>query len=246
MAPQDPQSAALLAHVIAQVESNVQFLAAQNYISQADASAMLSKLPNTNNNSVAPLAARMNNVAISTPAAPPTPQRAPSMPAPETTFQARAIWAYNEDNRPRRPLLSAGDIIEIVDETNQDWWTGRINGKQALFPANYVERLPPAAAPARTLPPMSHGSAAPAPAHAGGSEKPVYRPFGAAYHGSQSTAPPPPGQGVNNVGLQEDPGQEKKKSKYGKFGNTMAHSAAGGVGFGAGAAIGGGLVRAIF
>ncbi|SJL08813.1 uncharacterized protein ARMOST_12184 [Armillaria ostoyae] len=37
-----------------------------------------------------------------------------------------------------------------------------------------------------------------------------------------------------------------KKSKFGKYGNTMAHSAAGGVGFGAGAAIGGGLVRAIF
>lgn len=47
--------------------------------------------------------------------------------------------------------------------------------------------------------------------------------------------PPPPGQGVNSIGLQEQNGREQKKSKFGEYGNTMAHSAAGGVGFGAGA-----------
>lgn len=98
----------------------------------------------------------------------------------------------------------------------------------------------------------------------------AYKPFKAALHGSDI---PPAVNGTgnvipipetNSVGLQnDDAGQEKKKSKYGKYGNTMAHSAAGGVGvfcvcfirdsllkspsgFGAGSAIGGGLVRAIF
>lgn len=34
--------------------------------------------------------------------------------------------------------------------------------------------------------------------------------------------PPPAGAGaVNSVGLQEAPGTEEKKSKYGKFGNTV-------------------------
>jgi hypothetical protein len=28
--------------------------------------------------------------------------------------------------------------------------------------------------------------------------------------------------GVNSVGLQEDPGQEKKKGKFGKYGNTVS------------------------
>ncbi|KAF8969226.1 hypothetical protein BDZ97DRAFT_1915568 [Flammula alnicola] len=64
------------------------------------------------------------------------------------------------------------------------------------------------------------------------------------YHGI--SAPRPPGQGVNNVGLQEAPGAEAKKYKFGKYKSTLAHSAIGGVGFGAGSAIGGGLVRAIF
>lgn len=65
-------------------------------------------------------------------------------------------------------------------------------------------------------------------------------------------APSPAGQGVNSVGLQEKEGTEAKKDKFGQYKNTvkeflsicfptsylfhvkLAHSAAGGVGFGAG------------
>lgn len=84
-----------------------------------------------------------------------------------------------------------------------------------------------------------------------------------AYHASYAPAPPAP------VQAPAPPAQEApKKNKFGKLGSTMANSAAGGVGFGAGtsclhmknsgppcigahmsfigAAIGGGLVRAIF
>lgn len=50
--------------------------------------------------------------------------------------------------------------------------------------------------------------------------KSVYRPFGAAHHGADK--PPPPGSGqVNSVGLSEAPGQQEKKSKFGKYGNTV-------------------------
>ncbi|KAK9470791.1 uncharacterized protein V1510DRAFT_422172 [Dipodascopsis tothii] len=36
-----------------------------------------------------------------------------------------------------------GDIIQIVKKTNSqnDWWTGRKNGKEGIFPANYVDLL---------------------------------------------------------------------------------------------------------
>lgn len=49
--------------------------------------------------------------------------------------------------------------------------------------------------------------------------KQPYRPFGAAYHGMNS--PPPPGQGVNSVGLQEKEGTEAKQDKFGKYKNTV-------------------------
>lgn len=162
----------------------------------------------------------------------------------------------------------------MIEETNADWWTGRFNGKQGLFPSNHVEKISSAAAlaapaaPRRTVlaPPPSYDSS---PPQAGAGGKRPYKAFGAAYHGMDQPPPAPSSAGpVNSVGLQQAD-QSKEKSKYGKLGNTMAHSAAGGVGFGAGkyhlvlldlcqvslvnftslctgAAIGGGLVRAIF
>lgn len=90
MSPQDPQAAALLAHVVSQIEDNVQFLASQNYITQADASVILTKLPNANIN-VAPsgisgLANRVSNMV-----------RGPSAPAASTLPKAKALWAYTGD-----------------------------------------------------------------------------------------------------------------------------------------------------
>lgn len=37
--------------------------------------------------------------------------------------------------------FSAGDRIEIVERTDsaEDWWTGRLNGKQGIFPGNYTQ-----------------------------------------------------------------------------------------------------------
>ncbi|KJA26351.1 hypothetical protein HYPSUDRAFT_36654 [Hypholoma sublateritium FD-334 SS-4] len=221
MSPQDPQAAALLAHVVSQIEDNVQFLASQNYITQADASAILTKLPNANSNvtpsGISGLANRVSNMALGR-----------SAPAVSTLPKAKALWAYTGDDADDL-AFAPGDIIEIVEQTNADWWTGKVHGKQGLFPSAYVEKLPPAAG-------LSDSSPVP--------ESKAYRPFGAAYHGVNT--PPPPGQGVNNVGLQEAPGTEAKKDKFGKYKATLAHSAVGGVGFGAGSAIGGGLVRAIF
>lgn len=69
----------------------------------------------------------------------------------------------------------------------------------------------------RTVPPISNKS---------------YKPFGAALHGAD--LPPATGEGVNSVGLQEAPGQAEKKSNLNKYKSTLAHSAVGGVGFGAG------------
>jgi hypothetical protein len=83
-----------------------------------------------------------------------------------------------------------------------------VNGRQALFPSSYVQKIQPS-------------TPASAPTPAARTNKPVYKPFGAAHHGAD--APPPPGgAGVNSVGLQQDPGTEEKKSKFGKYGNTVS------------------------
>jgi hypothetical protein len=93
--PHDPQAAALLAHVVSQIQSNVDFLRAQNYISPSDASAIISRLPA--GNTVDQLAPRIQAVCVGSPQ---TPTRR-GIPAPPLVhrLQARALWAYNVDGQ---------------------------------------------------------------------------------------------------------------------------------------------------
>jgi len=160
---------------------------------------------------------------------PPQPSQLISPPQPTPNHpRARALWAYNEDGRePGDLIMSVGDVIDIVEETNADWWTGRNRGKQGIFPSNYVQKLSPEPSP---------------------------QPYQEKLYSAPGYNDPPPQQldpvnnpaAVNSVGLQQDEGQDKKKKKFGKFGNTVAHSAAGGLGFGAGAAVGSGIINALF
>ncbi|KDQ57039.1 hypothetical protein JAAARDRAFT_130934 [Jaapia argillacea MUCL 33604] len=212
-------AAALLAHVVAQVEQNIQFLNSQNYISTVDAQIILSKLPSNSPS---------ENTRAATVVPPPIARRGIPVPPGPRVVKATALWAYNEDGLGDANDLSfsVGEVIDVLDETNGDWWMGRARGKEGYFPSNHVEKVetttPPRALPLPILPSTTISA----------SEKAAYKPFMAAHHGAD--VPPATGKGTNSLGLQQDAGQEQKKAKYGKLGNTMAHSAAGGVGFGAG------------
>lgn len=126
-----------------------------------------------------------------------------------------------ERQDPNDLTFSQGDIIEITEETNPDWWTGRFQGREGIFPSNYVEKLPNDEQTVPAYTPSANGQVQVS------EKKPIvgpargtYKPFGAAYHGRD--APPPSGSGaVNSVGLQEASGQDKKKSKFGKLGNAV-------------------------
>ena len=43
-----------------------------------------------------------------------------------------------------------GDVIEVLGQEDINWWRGRISstGATGLFPANYVDNLPPIVHPA--------------------------------------------------------------------------------------------------
>ncbi|KAI9001523.1 hypothetical protein BD414DRAFT_474925 [Trametes punicea] len=255
--PSDPQTAALLAHILSQTQQNISFLAAQNYISPTEAAELITRLSQgpraSNDSSPDALVSGVNNLAVA-PARSPSPARrvVPPPPPRQSTKRARALWAYNEDGREPNDLsFSAGETIEIIEETNADWWTGKCRGKQGLFPSNYVELLetgrssvpPPAAVPVMPMPTSAYNQPPPPQPYGMPSE-----PEKAAMY-QQSYGPPPPGPmqpapPVQVVAVQQQ--EPPKKNKFGKLGSTMANSAAGGVGFGAGAAIGSGLINAIF
>ena len=114
MTVEDP----LAAHLLAQIESNVQLLAAQNYLSQADADAILGRLPqhaSTESSSrfVAPPASNgVTGAASGHGVAGVTAKASSAMSSLGNKFskmvtpskpivQARALWGYNENNEVR-------------------------------------------------------------------------------------------------------------------------------------------------
>ncbi|KAI8085863.1 uncharacterized protein B0P05DRAFT_534023 [Gilbertella persicaria] len=65
---------------------------------------------------------------------PPPPSRKPVEPT------AKALYTF-EGQQPGDLSFQEGDTIVIVQKTESqdDWWTGKLNGRQGIFPANYVQ-----------------------------------------------------------------------------------------------------------
>lgn len=69
----------------------------------------------------------------------PKPQFRKSMLGPN---QAIAKFTFDPD-QPGDLGFKKGDIIEVTKRTENetDWWTGRIGGREGIFPSNYVEMV---------------------------------------------------------------------------------------------------------
>ncbi|XP_056463319.1 unconventional myosin-Ie isoform X1 [Gadus chalcogrammus] len=64
----------------------------------------------------------------------PAPKPRPHVP------QCRALYAYDAQDTDELSF-NADELIEIIKEDASGWWTGRIRGKQGLFPNNYVSKI---------------------------------------------------------------------------------------------------------
>ncbi|BEJ16375.1 hypothetical protein CspHIS471_0509800 [Cutaneotrichosporon sp. HIS471] len=72
--------------------------------------------------------------------APPPPPALKPKPGTPPKQYCTAIFDY-EAQAEGDLSFSAGDRIEIVERTNsaEDWWTGKVNGRQGIFPGNYTQ-----------------------------------------------------------------------------------------------------------
>lgn len=52
----------------------------------------------------------------------------------------RAIYDYTAEN-DEQLSFKVGDLITVLEEREGGWWKGSLDGKDGLFPANYVEYL---------------------------------------------------------------------------------------------------------
>ncbi|KAJ8340477.1 hypothetical protein SKAU_G00351100 [Synaphobranchus kaupii] len=64
----------------------------------------------------------------------PAPKPKPQVP------QCKALYAYDAQDTDELSF-NADDVIEIIKEDVSGWWTGRLRGKQGLFPNNYVSKI---------------------------------------------------------------------------------------------------------
>ncbi|XP_061559725.1 intersectin-2a isoform X2 [Phycodurus eques] len=61
-----------------------------------------------------------------------------SAPSPLPVCQVIAMYDYTAAN-PDELSFSKGQLINVLDKTNPDWWKGEADGVTALLPTNYVK-----------------------------------------------------------------------------------------------------------
>ncbi|CAG5853966.1 unnamed protein product [Menidia menidia] len=61
-----------------------------------------------------------------------------STPASQPVCQVVAIYDYTAANQDEMSF-SQGQLINVLDKNDPDWWKGEINGVTGLFPTNYVK-----------------------------------------------------------------------------------------------------------
>uniref|UniRef100_A0A669E158 Osteoclast-stimulating factor 1 n=1 Tax=Oreochromis niloticus TaxID=8128 RepID=A0A669E158_ORENI len=70
-------------------------------------------------------------------------QRPPPAPKPQPRPQGprcRALYQYVGQDTDEISF-EVNDVFDLVKEDASGWWTGRIGGKEGLFPGNYVEKI---------------------------------------------------------------------------------------------------------
>ncbi|WVQ72370.1 hypothetical protein IAR50_001922 [Cryptococcus sp. DSM 104548] len=269
MAVQQPAHA-FASHLINQTLSSIALLESLSIINPSDASLIRQKLPSPTGPfpSLAPLSpsASFANLSITqSPSSwavqhrdePQQPQSVVSTPGPAPTLpprqrpghppeqRAKALWDFSGTQADDLQFRS-GDVLIIDEEVNDQWSRGRVipNGHHAplprsgLFPSNYVEKLEPQQQQSQQPAPYYQSSPGP------GGMVPYQPPQHPYYDNKQPMHMMPPQQQMQGGVVMQQP--EQNKGKYGKLGGQLGTAAVTGVGFGAGSAVGSGIINSIF
>ncbi|KAI9266835.1 SH3 domain-containing protein [Phascolomyces articulosus] len=202
------------------------------------------------------------------PAAEPSPGPPPPSYSTATSLaNAEAIYDYDGDDPKTDLSFRCGDIIQVTEYVNDDWWRGELHGKSGIFPQNHVKKIttpepakravppkPPVSTPSvhqqqQQYPPPPQSSSTSTP-----SSVPPYSyppPPTTMYHAPPQQPPtqayytPPPPGAVVQPPPQEGPEQQEGSKVSGmakKFGGKVGEAAV----FGFGATLGSQAAQSIF
>ncbi|GAA6024198.1 hypothetical protein JCM11491_001281 [Sporobolomyces phaffii] len=178
-----------MAHLIDRLHADLELLARDKLLDSADVHFIRSKLD------AIPLGNALDALHITPRAGDAPPATTAATPAPERG-QCKAVWNYTK-SQPDDLGFQQGDVIDIVEEVNNDWWKGRLHGQTGLFPSNHVERIanssnrappPPPPAPAHSQSNGPYDVGHPQPSQSSFSSGPPMSSYGV-------PPPPPPHQG---------------------------------------------------
>ena len=69
---------------------------------------------------------------------------------------AKVTFDYDAENDDEL-TLKEGDVVKVLDQEEEGWWKGELNGSIGVFPSNFVEIIkgpePEAQAPKEPEPP---------------------------------------------------------------------------------------------
>ncbi|KAI8379489.1 SH3 domain-containing protein [Radiomyces spectabilis] len=173
---------------------------------------------------------------------------------PASIATAEALYDYVGDEPSTDLSFRKGDIIQVTEYVNEDWWRGSLNGKSGIFPQNHVKKIPTSSLAAKPrVPPVPSPTGSSSVKSAMPSNLPPYSypaPPTAMYH-----QPPPPGQppvaqyapppvvaAQEISGAPNPDGENKVHNMAKKFGGHVATAAT----WGFGATIGSQAANAIF
>uniref|UniRef100_A0A096LW77 Osteoclast-stimulating factor 1 n=1 Tax=Poecilia formosa TaxID=48698 RepID=A0A096LW77_POEFO len=93
--------------------------------------------PQGRESSVANLVKRISVIGIPTGGFQPMPPAASKKPKRR---QCKVLFDYQPVNEDELEL-KVGDVVDILEEVEEGWWSGSLNGRSGLFPSNFVKEL---------------------------------------------------------------------------------------------------------
>jgi hypothetical protein len=92
---------------------------------------------------------------VGKPPAPAMVKKAP--PAQRPRVQAKALYDFDAENQDELSFRE-GDMLNIMEQADPNWWEAELNGRRGKVPTNYLEVMksaPPATPPPRAQPPAN-------------------------------------------------------------------------------------------
>lgn len=151
-------SAALVNRSLSTLKTELEFLRDSDVISQDFYDKVVSKLPDRYKAGASPITFEEPELievttmsSVTTTATnpsgvsgekPPLPQGEPLKKA-STGGDVEIVEAMY-DYSPQQPedlQLHVGDKVKVLEHTSADWWKGAVNGREGMFPSNYVKRV---------------------------------------------------------------------------------------------------------